>query len=189
MCAAPSGNQFWKLRSKHGRDAIFTDPTVLWEEASKYFNWVDAHPWYKVEQSKKPYQDKTGNWITVTKVPTARPYTIQGLCRYLSCNSKWFNEFEDSIARRLADKDDEAAKDFSEILHTLREIIYQQKFEGAAVGAFNWAIIARDLSLKEKSEVTGEGGTPLNPPAVVNIHPVASSAPILEEEKDEIDES
>ncbi len=186
--SAPAGNQFWKLRTKHGRDAIFTNPKLLWEESSKYFNWVDAHPWFKVEQCKKPYQDKNGNWVTVTKVPTARPYTIQGLCIFLGVNSLWFNEFEEGIKKRLANKEDETAKDFSEILHTIREVIYQQKFEGAAVGAFNWAIIARDLSLREKTEHTGKDGEPLNTTAVVNIHPVSSPAPILEEETDENDE-
>lgn len=33
------------------------------------------------------------------------------------------------------------------------EIIYKQKFEGAAVGAFNANIIARDLGLADKKDV------------------------------------
>lgn len=52
MCTAPRGNQFWKLRSKHGRDRLFETPDLLWEAATEYFNWVDAHPWYKVEAIK-----------------------------------------------------------------------------------------------------------------------------------------
>ena len=28
--AAPKGNQFWMLRSKHGRDKLFATPEALW---------------------------------------------------------------------------------------------------------------------------------------------------------------
>lgn len=157
MCAAPVGNQFWKLRSKHGRDKLFETPELLLQACEEYFNWVDAHPWYKVEQLKKAYQedaiDKQGKatkrWVTVTKVPTARPYTIEGLCRYLRCNTLWFRQFEAS----LKGKDDELSKDFSSVCSHVREVIYQQKFEGAAVGAFSPSIIQRDLGLRDNQDV------------------------------------
>lgn len=142
--AAPAGNQFWRIRSKHGREKLFATPDLLLQACEEYFNWVDAHPWYKVEAIKGG--DSVGQLI---KIPTARPYTIQGLCRYLDCNSVWFNQFETS----LVDKIDEESKGFSKIITHVREIIYQQKFEGAAVGSFNGNIIARDLGLREASNV------------------------------------
>ena len=37
--AAPKGNQFWMLRSKHGRDKLFATPEALWEAACEYFQW------------------------------------------------------------------------------------------------------------------------------------------------------
>jgi hypothetical protein len=162
MCAAPKGNQFWKLRSKHGRDRLFETAEMLWEAACEYFNWCDAHPWFKVEQLKKPYLDKgkdgaPDKWITVTKVPTARPYTMQGLCLYLDCNLVYFNQFEKSLEK----KEDELSKDFSKIVSRIRETIYMQKFEGAAVGAFNSNLIARELGLTDKTELTGKDGGPI----------------------------
>ena len=39
------------------------------------------------------------------------------------------------------------------IITRIREAIYQQKFEGASVGAFNANIIARDLGLADKQDV------------------------------------
>lgn len=151
--AAPSGNQFWKLRHKDGRDRLFENAEALWQAATEYFNWIDAHPWFKVEQLKKPYQEEDaegnkGKWVTVTKIPTARPYTIHGLCLYLGCNTKYFNDFEDALKNRT----DEVSKGFSEIVSRVRETIYTQKFEGAAVGAFNANIIARELGLVDKKE-------------------------------------
>ena len=42
--AAPKGNQFWKARSKHGRELIFKTPEALWDACVEYFEWVDANP-------------------------------------------------------------------------------------------------------------------------------------------------
>jgi DNA-packaging protein gp3 len=149
---APKGNQFWKLRSTHGRDKLFATPALLLEACQEYFNWVDSKPFYRVEALKGG--DKAGKLI---KVPNMQPYTIQGLCIYLDCNSVWFNHFE----KALEGKEDDLSKDFSKILTHVREIIYNQKFVGAAVGAFNHSIIQRDLNLREKTELTGEGGRDL----------------------------
>jgi hypothetical protein len=40
----PKGNQFWKIRSSHGRNPIFAKPDDLWEACCQYFEWVDKHP-------------------------------------------------------------------------------------------------------------------------------------------------
>jgi hypothetical protein len=157
--AAPKGNQFWKIRSSHGRDKLFETPSLLLEACEHYFNWVDSHPLYKVEALRGG--EKAGELI---KVPTQRPYTIQGLCRYLNCNSLWFNQFE----RSLKDKADDVSQDYSTIITHVREIIYQQKFEGAAIGAFNANIIARELGLREQTELMGKGGGPIKTEHDVN---------------------
>ena len=76
-------------------------------------------------------------------VPTARPYTWQGLTRYLNCNTQYFSEFE---------KKQQPGSDFSIVINNIREVIYQQKFEWATVGVFNSNIISRDLGLADKQE-------------------------------------
>lgn len=154
MCAAPIGNQFWKLRSKHGRDKLFVTPQLLWEAACDYFEWCDANPFYEVEQAKsgaKAHVDDKGNVTfppNLVELPKMRPYTLHGLCIYLDCNTKYFNEFADG----LKGKDDQLSKDFSEIVTRIREVIYNQKFSGAASGFLNPNIIARDLGLSDKQE-------------------------------------
>ena len=136
--AAPKGNQFWKLRNKHGRDRLFASPELLWEAACEYFEWCDKHPWTQV--------DYRGRELTKVELPTARPYTITGLCLYLDCNVQYFTDFEN----RLTDSNQD--KGFSVVITRIRETIYTQKFEGAAVGAYNANIIARDLGLTDKRE-------------------------------------
>lgn len=142
--AAPKGNQFWKLRSKHGRDKLFTTPELMWEAACEYFKWCEDNPWVKKETTTK------GTNIDVKSIPTERPFTMHGLCLYLDCNTKYFNDFK----ANLKEKD----KDFSYIITRIEETVYKQKFEGAAVGAFNASIIARDLGLTDstKTEHSGE---------------------------------
>jgi hypothetical protein len=135
---APKGNQFWKLRSKHGRDKLFKTPKLLWEAACEYFQWCDDNPWQKTEATIGI------NKNDIKTIPTERPYTLSGLALYLNASSSYWREFR---------KNKNLSKDFLSIITRIEEIIYTQKFEGAAVGAFNSNIIARDLGLKEKSEI------------------------------------
>jgi hypothetical protein len=130
------GNQFWKNRSKHGRDKLFATPELLWIAATEYFQWCEENPWQKIETTVKP------NGIEAKTIPTARPFTLTGLCLYLNASENYWKEF------RLACKKNNDT-DFLAITTRVEEIIYTQKYEGAAVGAFNANIIARDLGLKE----------------------------------------
>jgi len=137
--AAPSNNQFWKLRSKHGRDKLFATPELMWEAACEYFQWCEDNPWMKTETTIR------GANTDVKTTPTERPFTMQGLCLYLDCNTQYFNQFKKEL------KEDD--KDFSLVITRIEENIYKQKFEGAAVGAFNANIIARDLGLTDNKNI------------------------------------
>lgn len=133
---APEGNQFWKLRSKHGRDKIWETPELLWEACCEYFEATDARKWIKVEFNGKD--------ATECEVPTETPYTWTGLYLFLDCAHSTWQEYE-------------KRDDFSAITTRVRNIIYTQKFEGASVGAFNANIIARDLGLTDKKELDHKG--------------------------------
>lgn len=132
---APKGNQFWKLRTKHGRDKLFSNPKILLKEAYNYFQWCDDNPW-KVNTAVKA-GDHFGEQVSAD---TTRPYTLSGLCLYLNITQETLNQYG-------------KMKDFSEVVSKIKEICYTQKFEGAAVGAFNANIIARDLRLTDKQEI------------------------------------
>lgn len=140
--AAPEGNQFWKLRSKHGRDKLFESPELMWEAACEYFQWCEDNPFYKSEAKVVQGGYKEPGSVEIAQLPYMRPFTIQGLCAYLDCNSKYFNDFRDA-----------KHEGFSEVLTRITETIYNQKFSGAASGFFNANIIARDLGLADKKEV------------------------------------
>ena len=142
------GNQFWKQRSKHGRDRLFATPQLMLEAAQEYFQWCEDNPWIKHDVVRGG--ESAGQPLMV---PIQRPYTSEGLCGYLGCNLGYFNDFYNAIK----EKSDKESKDFSAVITYIKETIYRQKYEGAAVGIFNSNIIARDLGLKDSSqqEITG----------------------------------
>lgn len=145
------GNQFWKLRSKHGRNRLFETPELLWEAACEYFQHIQENPLYSV--------DFKGKDAERVEIPHIEPFTIIGFCLYSDCNLNFLNQFEAS----LADKEDQLSKDFSCIITRIKDTIYSQKFAGAACGFYNSNIIARDLGLRDGSDVTSKGQQIQNP--------------------------
>ena len=72
-----------------------------------------------------------------------RPFTIGGFCNYIDITIETFSQWCKS-------------DDLSDISTRIRQIIRNQKFEGAASGFFNANIIARDLGLKEHTDNKNE---------------------------------
>lgn len=128
--AAPKGNQFWKDRMKDGRDKDYT-PESLLEASCNYFQWCEDNPWTE--------KDWVGKDAVMVKRETPRPFTLQGLCIFLNISDQTLNNYEKS-------------EEYFGIVTRIKQIIYNQKFEGAAVGAYNANIIARDLGLSDKKE-------------------------------------
>jgi hypothetical protein len=135
--AAPTGNQFWKARSTHGRAPIFANPDVLWAACAEYFEWVEQNPLWE----SKPFAFQ--GVVTVENLPKMRAMTISGLCIFLDIARSTWDEYR-------------ANKDFSGITTQVEEIIRTQKFEGASADLLNPSIIARDLGLADKQEHSGK---------------------------------
>ncbi|MFV9375166.1 DNA-packaging protein [Citrobacter portucalensis] len=132
--AAPKGNRFWEARSSHGRNPKFESPEALWAACCEYFEWVEANPLYEVKAFA--FQGV----VTQEPLPKLRAMTISGLCIFLDITRQTWGTFR-------------AMEGFSDITTRAEEIIYDQKFSGAAADLLNANIIARDLGLKEQSQV------------------------------------
>lgn len=135
--AAPKGNQFWKQRSKHGRDKLFATPELLWEAACEYFAWCDDNPILKTDAVKSG--KNAGDLI---QTPTQRPYSLSGLLFYIGASDNYWSSFR--AANHV---------DFLGVINDIEKVIETQQFEGATVGIFNANIIARKLNLTERQEV------------------------------------
>ena len=139
--AATKGNQFWKARSKHGRDKIFSTPDILWEAACEYFQWCEDNPLKKAIV----YQGA----VSKESESLMRAMTLGGLCIFMDVNKQTFLNY--------CDKSNESYKDFLDVTSAINEIIRTQKFEGASAGLLNPNIIARDLGLVDKKELDNKG--------------------------------
>lgn len=150
---APSGNEFWKLRSKHGRELLFSSPTVLWEACCEYFEATSQRKWIK--------KDWVGKDAMEVERETDAPFTLTGLYIFLDISAQTWKDYR-------------GREDFIEVVARVENIIYTQKFEGAAVGAYNANIIARDLGLRDNMDVKSESVN-------VNIEPSEEEAKRIKE--------
>jgi len=145
--SAPLGNQFWKLRASHGRELIFSSPTILWEAACEYFEATDARKWIK--------KDWVGKDAVEVERPNETPYTLTGLFVFLDTTRQTWDLYR-------------KREDYIAVIARIEQIIYTQKIEGASVGAFNASIVARELGLKDATDLTTQGEK-INSAPVFNI--------------------
>ena len=201
--AAHKGNEFWKLRTKHGREKLFTDPKAFKEACYEYFESVHGDPLYSVEQRRATTGREIPQGATneeraelldpLIKIPKPRAFTLRGLCIYMGLNTRYFNDLEAQIAQELLQPNKmtlEVAKEYSEILLHIREIIFQRKYDLAAGGFLNPVIMSRDrdLELVDSKEHSGKNGAPLLPVPSINVTTVTSIHAIAEDDEDEDEE-
>jgi hypothetical protein len=133
---APKGNEFWKVRSSHGRNPVFATPEALWSGAQEYFKWAHTNPLQ--EEKVFAYQGE----ITRTTIAKMQAMTVAGLCMFLDItDTTWENYCK--------------KEGFLAVTSQIKTVIRQQKFVGAAADLLNPNIIARDLGLVEKREHSG----------------------------------
>ena len=139
-----AGNKFWLARSSHGRNPIFSNPEQLRNACYEYFQWVEDNPLYE----EKIFHSQ--GMITKDTITKMRAMTIGGLRIFLGiCEQTWVNYKNNP--------------DFLGVVKEVEEIIYNQKFTGAAADLLNSNIIARELGLadKQQNEHTGVDGKPI----------------------------
>ena len=135
------------LRSgkRTSRSITYISGDELLNAAYEYFQWSDNNP------IKEEIVNFSAKELVHVKDYTnkKRPYTFNGLCSYIGlCTSSWYSYKRD--------------KRFKKSCEIIEKIIWDDKYQGAAVGIYNSNLIARDLGLAEKKEVTGvEDGKPI----------------------------
>ena len=137
----PKEAEFWKARSSFGRRPIFKSPDDLFKACMEYIQWVHDNPYYEY----KVVGTHFGQAI-IEHIPKKRPLTVGSLVLFLDISIVAWMQY----AKERGD-------DFIYICKVVDEMIRQQKFGGAAAGFFNHAIIARDLGLVERQDVTTGG--------------------------------
>jgi hypothetical protein len=143
---APTGNRFWLARTTYGRDKLFTSPEILRRACIEYFDYNENNPIMIAETVKF-----MGS-ASITEVPTMSPLTVGALCLFLNIDYKTWRNYATG----------EGYEDYFQVCEWAENVIRHQKFSGACAGVFNASIIARDLGLADKREITGKDGAPLS---------------------------
>jgi hypothetical protein len=137
------GNRLWEARSTAGPKPIFSDPADLWAACVEYFQWVEENP---LKEAKAfAYEGK----VIQADLPKMRAMTIAGLCIFLDVGRSTWDEWKKGRA------------DLLEVIKRVEEVIYEQKFTGASAGLLQAQIIARDLGLADRQELSGVNGGPI----------------------------
>lgn len=133
------GEKLYKRPNNKGRPRAFDTPEDIWDAAIAYFEWVERNPLW--EAKLVSFQGIS----TVEQLPKMRAMTLMGFWLHSGVNKDtWYRYKNDSHYR--------------EVCENVEYHIREQKFSGAAAGLLNPIIIARDLGLSEKHEVTGADG-------------------------------
>lgn len=103
---------------------------------------------------------------TVSEVPKMRAMTIAGLCIFLDIDETTWRDYR-------------SQDDFSTVITRVEQIIYQQKFSGAAADMLNPNIIARDLGLADKKELTGANNGPIEHREAAKLTPEEIEAELI----------
>lgn len=145
----PKGFKFqgrlWEQARKNGRPRTYKNTEELQVDIEKYYEWVEDNPlWeYRVVSNVGTPE--------LLPVPKMHAMTVGELCVFLGISMMTWLEWKRN------------KHEYLKVQLEAEETIRSQKFNGAGAGMLNPGIIARDLGLADKKEVTGANGLPLNP--------------------------
>ncbi len=116
-----------------GRPPAFESPNDMWERACEYFDWCDENS--LPETKAFGYQGE----VTYGKVPHMRAMTQAGLCAFLNIGTSTFSDYKQK-------------ENFSAVILAIEQVMFEQKFTGAAAGMLKENIISRELGLADRQE-------------------------------------
>jgi len=131
-----AGNRFWEQRSSHGAKPKFEHASDLWDACAEYFEWNADNPLYEA----RPFAFQGD--VTIARVEKMRAMTIGALCMFLDVDETSWRGWKSDRS------------DLVPIIAWAESVIYRQKFEGASADMLNANIIARDLGLADKKDLT-----------------------------------
>lgn len=131
--------ELWEVAKKGvGQPPKFESPEQMLHRAYDYFAWCKEHPLIEPKAFSSQGEVIYGDTIKM------RAMTQEGLCVFLNVSVATWHNYK-------------AKPEYLEVTKHIEGIMRDQKFSGAAAGFLNPNIIARDLGLKDASEVEHSG--------------------------------
>jgi cell fate (sporulation/competence/biofilm development) regulator YmcA (YheA/YmcA/DUF963 family) len=130
---APKGNQFYRLRLRHGRHHAIATAEELEENFLEYADYLNDNPLYEIQIHGKPTMP-----IEVPKMRAMQKDAFALACGV--CEWDIINGYR------------QRGEDFNQVVTRIERYIETQQFEGASSGFFNPNIIARKLGLTDRTD-------------------------------------
>lgn len=132
-------NLFVPFNAKVGRPRKFANPQALLKAFHDYLEDRKSRPLVSKESE---YGDVGESSISKTREKMKNhPLSIVDFCVYLGCSRNWWNELP---------------SEFLGVKNRISDYIFSYQLKGAETGEFNANIVARELGLADKKEITGE---------------------------------
>jgi len=132
------GTELWRVCDWNdaGRPKTFNSPNEMMVACNNYFQWVAENSLME-EKTVGQYMGE----VLTHKTPRMRAMTIRGLCVFIGITTTGWAEYR-------------KRPEFSLVVQKVETIIYEQKFTGAAAGLLRTDIIAKELGLIDRQDIT-----------------------------------
>lgn len=131
--------ELWEVAKKSvGKPPCFNSPDEMLHRAYDYFAWCKDNPIH----IQKPFSSQ-GEIIYGDEFKM-RAMTQEGLCVFLNISKSTWHNYQNK-------------PEYLDVTKHINDVMREQKFTGAAGGVLNANIIARDLGLKDASEIEHSG--------------------------------
>lgn len=134
-------------KRKPGKPKKLRSPLHLLRLAYEYFDKMDRSPWMKAEAIKS---GPTAGMLV--EVPTQRPYLLAGLERHVwqECGLVKLEDYRNNS--------NGGYDAYSDVIHMIEQIMYDQKVTGAVSGFFNATLTASLCAIPSASKIEVNGG-------------------------------
>lgn len=124
----------WARRTRFSARRLYENPKDLMAACIEYFDFIEENP---LVEEKCGFHEGVAVYGETKKM---RAMTPGGLATFLGVTLETLKKWKKNEA------------DLKPVLEWAEQIIYEQKFTGAAAGLLNSVIISRDLGLSDKVE-------------------------------------
>lgn len=141
------GNTLWQLSAKKILDGrrSFQWPHELLTELVNFFNWIHDNPLQEAKLTS--FQGSSA----IENIPRMRAVTQQSMWLYCGISRAKWGKY------RLGND----LEGFQEVVEWAEDMMHTINFEGGASGLLNAMLVARQLGLAERTELTGRDGGPM----------------------------
>lgn len=168
-----------------GRPRIFDTAEEFLNAFQQYVEWCEENPIAVKSAYKKKKDNRDEGETRMTSDLKRIPLSERGFAAFVGAAPSWLKNSIDTLTAK-ENKSEEEIK-LLDVQTCVRNIIYNQQYEGAAIGDFNAILIMRNLGMNDSVDVTSNGETLKGTTPVINIIRDTRKAGAMDEDGVEVE--